>query len=132
MPSQRIQRVESLLRSEIGNLIQRKIKDPRIGLVSVTRVDAAPDLHEARVFVSIYGDQAAHTNALAGLQSAAGFIRSELMKALHLRPIPALEFRSDDALERAAHTLDLLDQIRHEHEDTNPDPKAGDRPHSEE
>lgn len=127
MPSQRIRRVQNLLRSEISTVIQRRIKDPRVAMVTITKVQVAPDLRHARVFVSVLGDADARVTALAGLQSAARFIRSELMKVLHLRPVPELEFRDDQSFARAARTLDLLDQIRDEQERAGPRPEAGDR-----
>ena len=131
MPSRRIERVQKLLRSEISTLLQRRVKDPRIGMVTITAVKADPDLKHARVFVSVFGDAQEQTTALAGLTSGAGFIRAELMKVLDLRPMPVLEFRADDSLARGARTLDLLDQIRHEQEDDDPREGAGDPADSE-
>ena len=95
-------------------------------MVTVTEVDASPDLRHARVFVSLVRDDESESEALAGLRSAAGFIRSELMRALHLRPMPLLEFEVDRSLARGAHTLDLLDQIRHEEEGDGSRSEAGD------
>jgi ribosome-binding factor A len=126
MASQRIERVKKLLRSEISSVLQRKIKDPRISMVTVTEVNVSPDLKNARVYVSVIGGSEAEAEVLAGLGSAAGFVRSELMKVLHLRPMPALEFEIDRSLERGSHTLDLLDRIRHEHEDHGPAAGPGD------
>lgn len=114
MPSQRIQRVQNLLRSEISTVIQRKLKDPRIGMVTITEVEADADLKNARVFVSVLGSAEQEDASLEGLTSAAGFIRSELMKVLHLRPMPSLEFQMDDTVERGARTLELLEQIADE------------------
>ena len=125
MPSQRILRVQNLLRSEISTIFQRKLKDPRVNMVTITEVDADPDLKHARVFISVYGGGEAEAETLAGLRSAAGFIRRELMKVLHLRPIPVLEFEVDETLARAAETLDLLDKITHEQEDIEPGSGAG-------
>jgi len=123
MASQRIERVQKLLRSEISSILQRKLKDPRVGMVTITEVDASPDLKTARVFFSVLKEDESEAEALAGLKSAAGFIRSELMRVLHLRPMPVLEFDLDASLARGARTLDLLDQVLHEQEDD--DPRAG-------
>ncbi len=120
MVSQRIERVQKQLRAEISTVFQRKIKDPRINMVTVTEVDVSPDLKNAHVWVSVIGGPEAETEALAGLRSAAGFIRSQLMEVLHLRPMPVLEFDLDTSLDRGSHTLDLLDQIRHEHNESDP------------
>ena len=114
MPSQRVQRVQNLLRSEIATIIQRKLKDPRVTMVTITSVQVSPDLGEARIYVDIYGNRKKINEALDGLKSAAGYIRSELMRVLHLRPIPFLEFENDESLARGARTLDLLEHIRRE------------------
>jgi len=123
MASQRIERVQKLLRSEISSILLRKLKDPRVGMVTITEVDASPDLKTAQVFFSVLKEDESEAEALAGLKSAAGFIRSELMRVLHLRPMPVLEFDLDASLARGARTLDLLDQVLHEQEDD--DPRAG-------
>ena len=120
MPSQRIQRVQNLLRSEISTVMQRKLKDPRIGMVTITEVEADADLKNARVFVSVLGSAEQESATLEGLTSAAGFIRSELMKVLHLRPMPSLEFRMDDTVARGARTLELLEQIADERDHGGP------------
>jgi len=123
MASQRIERVQKLLRSEISSILLRKLKDPRVGMVTITEVNASPDLKTAQVFFSGLKEDESEAEALAGLKSAAGFIRSELMRVLHLRPMPVLEFDLDASLARGARTLDLLDQVLHEQEDD--DPRAG-------
>jgi ribosome-binding factor A len=125
MASQRIARVQKLLRSEISSILQRKTKDPRVTMITITEVDASPDLKNARVYFSTLGDHEAESAALAGLRSAAGFIRSELMKVLHLRPMPALEFTLDRSLARGTRTLDILDRIRHEQDQRGPNDGPG-------
>ncbi len=126
MPSQRIQRVQNLLRSEISTVLLRKIKDPRISMATITEVDVAPDLKNARVWVSVYGDREHQEEVMQGLGSAARFIRAELMKVLDLRPMPVLDFALDESLARGAHTLDLLDQVLQEEHEQRPEP--GDQP----
>ncbi len=120
MPSQRIQRVQNLLRSEISTVMQRRLKDPRIGMVTITEVEADADLKNARVFVSVLGSAEQESATLEGLTSAAGFIRSELMKVLHLRPMPSLEFQMDETVARGARTLELLEQIADERDHDGP------------
>jgi ribosome-binding factor A len=126
MPSRRTQRVANLLRSEIATIIQRRLKDPRVTMVTITSVEVAPDLRQARVLFSVYGNRKKLDNALDGLKSAAGYIRSELMSVLHLRPMPHLEFAEDESLARGARTLDLLEKIRHEREDSDGRAGSGD------
>jgi len=120
MASQRVRRVQKLLRAAISDIIQRKLKDPRVGMVTVTRVEVSPDLRNASVLISLVKEEESEEEALAGLKSAAGFIRAELMHELHLRPMPVFEFDIDRALHEGARTLDLLDRIRHEHTDDVP------------
>ncbi len=126
MPSQRMQRVRNLLRSEISTVMLRRLKDPRVSMATITDVDVAPDLKSARVYISVYGERPHQEEVMEGLRSAAGFIRAELMKALDLRPMPHLSFELDESLARGAHTLDLLDQVLHEERQPRPDTEPDD------
>ena len=131
MPSQRVARVQNLLRSEISTVMLRKLKDPRVQMATISEVSVSPDLKSARVYVSVYGEPEVQTHTLQGLRSASGFIRSELMKVLDLRPMPFLTFDLDESLERASHTFDLLDRILHEQHGDQPGCEPGDRPDSQ-
>lgn len=97
---------------EIADILMRKIKDPRIGFVTVTGVDVSDDLRNAKVFVSIYGGSREDT--LKGLESAAPFIRSELGRRMRLRLVPEILFRFDETVERGAHLMDILRDIKKE------------------
>lgn len=105
------------MKQEIADILMRKIKDPRIGFVTVTDVDVAADLKNAKVFVSIYGDDKVAT--LKGLKSATPFIRSELGKRMRMRYIPELLFRFDATVEQGAHIMELLKSIEDEKKDDN-------------
>lgn len=97
------------MKREIADILMRKIKDPRVGFVTVTDVDVADDLRNAKVFVSVYGgDKEA---SLKGLTSAAPFIRSELGKRMRMRFVPELLFRFDATVEQGAHIMELLRDI---------------------
>ena len=110
----RIERVNSLIRQEISELLQRQIKDPRLsGLVSITEVDTSPDLKYAKVFISGMCDEGEKKETLSVLVSASGFLRNELARRLRLRHIPELDFRWDDSIEQGAHILELIDQVTH-------------------
>jgi ribosome-binding factor A len=100
------------MKQEIADILMRKIKDPRIGFVTVTDVEVADDLRNAKVFVSIYGGDKAKT--LKGLESAAVFIRAELGKRMRLRFTPELLFRFDATVEQGAHIMELLRAIEEE------------------
>ncbi len=131
MPSQRVARVRNLLRAEISTILLRKLKDPRVRMATISEVNVAPDLKNARVYVSVYGERELRDETIRGLQSAAGYIRAELREALDLRPIPFLTFELDESLERGSRTLDLLDQVLHEQHEDQPRPEADDPSDSE-
>jgi len=108
----RIQRLNSLLRHEISELLQRQVKDPRLGsFVAVTEVSISPDLRHARIFVSHIGSEEEKQETLSALASASSFFRRELTKRLRLRRIPELSFQWDDSIERGVHLLKLIDQV---------------------
>ncbi len=108
----RAARVGDQMAHEIADILMRKIKDPRIGFVTVTGVDVSDDLRNAKVFVSIYGGSKEDT--LKGLDSASAFIRSELGRRMRLRLVPEIIFRFDETVERGAHLMDILRDIKKE------------------
>jgi ribosome-binding factor A len=111
--SRRTERLNDQLREEISDLLQRELRDPRIGgLVSITEVDVAPDLSHAKVFVSVLGTPEEKASTLAALHAAAGFVRRELRRRLTIRRMPELTFLPDDSMERGARILSLLDETR--------------------
>lgn len=111
----RIERVNSLIRQEISQLLQRQVNDPRLGsLITVTEVSTSADLKYARVFVSRIGSEEEKKETLSALASASGFFRRELAKHLKLRYIPVLSFQWDDSIERGDHLLQLIDKITSE------------------
>jgi ribosome-binding factor A len=111
MQGKRLDRVNQLIREEISMLLQRELKDPRLGFVTVTHVETSPDLRTARVFVSVLGDEAKWTASLTALASARGFVRNWLRQHLDLRQIPELDFRADRSMEHAARIQELLRQL---------------------
>lgn len=94
LPYKRSQRVGDLLREEIADIIMRRLKDPRIGFITVTGVDMTEDLKLARVYVSCLKDEERETT-LEILNAARQFIRSEVAKRVRMKTIPSLEFRID-------------------------------------
>ncbi len=110
----RTQRVKQLLKEEISRLLQREVKDVRIGMVTVTDVEVSPDLMQATVYVQLPGDDARKAEALKGLASAAGFIRSRLGRELRIRRSPELRFLIDRTQERAARIHELLADVQAE------------------
>ncbi len=113
----RIERVNNLLRREISGLLQRQVKDPRLGsFLIVTDVVTSTDLKYAKVFVSCISSDEEKREIMKGLTSAAGFLRKELTGKLKLRRIPEFSFFWDDSIERGNHLLQLIDQVSSEHD----------------
>lgn len=100
MQGKRTERVGSLLQMELGKLIVERIKDPRIGFVTVTNVKVTSDLRSAVVFFSAMGDKKAKENSMIALEHAKGFLQREVGHALKLRNTPKLQFELDDSLDK--------------------------------
>jgi ribosome-binding factor A len=122
----RLQRVNQLIREEISHLIQRELKDPRLGFVTVTEVDVAKDLRTAKVYVSVLGSETQWQSSLQALESARGFIRSWLLPRLRLRAVPHLTFHPDRSMAHAAHIQTVLEGLKNE--ERPPDEPAPEKP----
>jgi ribosome-binding factor A len=110
--SRRTERLNSLIRRDLSDLIRNEVKDPRVaGVVSVTRVDTSADVHHAKVFVSVYGTLREKEDAIAGLSDASRFIRRQLRGRLETRQVPELRFVLDDTLDEGNEMLRLLDSL---------------------
>lgn len=112
MQGKRLDRVNQLIKEEVSTLLQRELKDPRLGFVTVTEVETAKDLSVAKVFVSVLGDERQWTASLAGLASARGFVRNWLRQHLDLRVTPEIDFRPDHSMEHAARIQSLLKRVQ--------------------
>lgn len=108
--SQRTERLDALLREEISAILAREIADPRIGFVTVTDVDVAPDLSRATVWVSVIGDPATRKASVRALGRAMPFVRHRLGE-LRLKRIPELVVREDDTAARGTRVLRILDEL---------------------
>jgi ribosome-binding factor A len=115
--SRRPEQVAETLRQVIADALAREVRDPRVGFVTITGVQVTGDLGHARVLVSVPGEPAERERALQGLQSAAGFLRSRVARALTTRTVPELHFELDQGLAHAARISELLDEIRREPRD---------------
>jgi len=111
LPYKRSQRVGDLLREEIADIIIYKLKDPRIGFITVTGVDVTDDIKMATVYISVLKDEEKKTT-LDILNAAKSFIRSELSKRLRMKFIPSIEFRLDVSIEYGSRIDKLLNEIR--------------------
>jgi ribosome-binding factor A len=110
LPYKRSQRVGDLFRKEIADIIIYRLKDPRIGFITVTGVDVTDDIKLARVYVSIFKEGERKTT-LEVLNSAKSFVRSELSKRLRMKFIPSIEFRLDTSIEYGNKIEELLKEI---------------------
>ena len=109
--SRRTERLGEEIREEVALLIAGELKDPRIGFVTVTRVEVTPDLRTARIYVGVLGTEKQRTTSLAGLRQGAGFLRRALGRTLRLRHTPELVFQYDEGLEASDRVAKLLAEI---------------------
>ena len=107
----RQERVQEQLVHEISEMIQREIRDPRVGFVTLTGAEITRDLRHAKVFVSVLGDEEARKQSLKALNNASGLLRGEFARRAHLRVAPDLEFRFDEGIERGQRIFELLHSV---------------------
>jgi ribosome-binding factor A len=112
VPSQRPQRVGELIQKEISALLLRGMNDPRIGFVTITGVEVTPDMHLARVYFTVFGDETARRNCAAGLKSATAFIRQHVGRQLQMRYTPDLLFEYDSSIDYGSRIDSLLRQVK--------------------
>jgi ribosome-binding factor A len=112
--SQRTDRLDSQIRQELMQLLQREMKDPRIGFATITRVETARDLGSAKVWVSVLGTPDEQQAALKALTDAAPWLRRQLGSRLTIRHVPQLVIRHDDSIEAGDRVLRLLNEIADE------------------
>jgi ribosome-binding factor A len=119
----RRERVAEQIREELSDILQHQLSDPRMGWITVTRVEMSPDLCYAKAFVSIYGPEKDRLASLRVLEHAAGFIRAELGRRVRLRQTPEVQFREDDSIEQTQRIHDILSrtEIPPETEEGEPD-----------
>jgi ribosome-binding factor A len=117
MGKKRTDRLNSLLKEVISEVIRREVKNPHVNtLITVTHVDISKDLHHAKVYVSVIGSEKEKLETIAALQSAAGFIAINSSKKVVMRYFPELLFRLDDSVEKHMHIEDILTKINTERE----------------
>ena len=112
----RIEKLQELIKQEVGKILLTDIKDPRIGFVTVTEVEMTGDLREAKIFVSIMGNDEQIKSSWEGLQSALGFIRREIGKRIKIRFTPEISFELDKSLDYSEHIQKLLLKVKKEEE----------------
>lgn len=110
MSQMRANRVAEEIKKVIGDVISRKLKDPRVGFVTITDVEVTGDLQQAKIYLTVLGEGKAEEETLAGLNKAKGFIRSEVGKHIRLRKTPEIMFEIDKAIE----TGNRIERLIHE------------------
>jgi ribosome-binding factor A len=108
----RVERLTEEIREQVARMIASDLKDPRLGFITVTRVELTHDLGLARVHVGVLGSEAERKKSLAALQQASGFVRRELGKRLRIRHTPEVEFRYDKGLDATDRVAQLLEAER--------------------
>lgn len=114
MASERMRRVNEALKEVLSESIG-ELKDPRIGFVTVTGVQASPDLRNATVYVSVLGGERKRDATLAGLQSSHGVLQGKVNRELHLKRTPQLTFEYDPTVERGVRLSKLIDELAPDH-----------------
>ena len=97
------------MQRELSGLLQRELRDPRVGMVTITSVDVSPDLSHAKIFFTLL-DKGSLAKTLEGLKRSAGFLRSQLAKRIEMYTTPELRFVYDESVERGDHLSRLIDQ----------------------
>jgi ribosome-binding factor A len=110
--TRRTQRLALQMQQEISMMLYRGVKDPRIGLVTITGVDLSPDLRHAKIYFSAMGNDQRKKESLEALNHAAGWIRRELGQRIRMKYSPELVFRVDTSQEYGEHIDQLLDEIK--------------------
>jgi ribosome-binding factor A len=123
----RTDRLNEQLKQEISILVRDEVRDPRVGMVTITAVETSPELDHARVFINTLGDDEEKEQAVEGLRSASPFIRSQLSRRLHIRRVPELHFQIDRVLEEANRIEALLREVRPPDVDDERAEQDGDR-----
>jgi ribosome-binding factor A len=126
--SRRVERVASLIRREISELLIGGIKDERVsqGMVSVTSVEVAGDLQHCKIFVSVFGSDSDREQAMAGLRSASAFVKGELSRRLKMRRTPEVVFVLDRGIEKGTSVLGLLNRLEDERQEKGEPAEASD------
>lgn len=121
MLKQRTDRLNSLLKEVISDVIRKDVRNPHVNeLVTVIRVDITKDLHYAKVFISVIGTDAQKAQTINALQSAAGFIAVQASRQVVMRYFPALTFKLDDSVDKHIKIEELLSTIKQEKEKRSP------------
>jgi ribosome-binding factor A len=121
MISRRALRLSDLIREEVSKIILYEVKDPRLGLITVTRVKLSDDLKKAKIYWTVWGDEKSKEECSQGLESAKGFIKRELGKRVRIKFMPDIDFAFDEGFEYEQRISDLIKKIKKEEGDEGAD-----------
>lgn len=121
MTRMRPERVQEAIRQEISRIAMGEIKDPRIGFITITKVELTRDLRHARIYFSVLGKKSDKNKALKGLNSAKGYIKGLIADRIKLRFTPEISFLIDESLEHTQHIYDILNSIEKPRKETDDD-----------
>ncbi len=127
----RARRVADQMQRELSELIRLEIKDPRVGMLTITEVEVTRDMDHAKVFFTTLGGKPEHDACLEGLQRASGFLRTQLSQRMQLRQVPKLSFVYDHSVERGVQLSQLIESAVAEDRTRNPDAANADTSDSE-
>lgn len=111
MMSMRMKKVTETMKQEIGRILAYDMNDPRIGFVTVTRVEVAADIRSARVYISVLGDEKSRKGTLAGVKHAKGYIQRETASRLRTKYTPTLSFFIDDGVTEGVRISNIIDKV---------------------
>ncbi len=113
----KFEKLIELLKRRISQIVLYRMKDPRIGFITITKVDLSRDFKECKVFYTVLGTEGEMTRTAYALNDAKGYVQREVAKTLRTRTMPKIEFAKDESFERMARVNDILDTIRRERQD---------------
>ena len=119
MESARTHRVGELIKEELSEMIKRQLKDPRIGLVTITGVEVSPDLRHADVYIDVLGNKKQRETTLEGLRRSSGYLRKELSKKLRLKHFPELKFEFDPSIEAGLRIEKIIKKLHRREEESH-------------
>lgn len=111
MNQRRLDKLSEEIRREVSSILTEEVKDPRLSLVSVTRIEVSNDLGSARILVSVLGDEKKQEQAMQALEKARGFVRTEISNRIRLRHSPEISFKLDKTIEHGMRISSILDEL---------------------
>lgn len=127
MQYRRAERVSDQIKREVSQIIERLLKDPGIGFVTITGVEMTDDLREAKIFYSVLGNEQKKKDTKIALERATGFIQAEIGKRIRIRHTPIISFKYDKSIEYGAHIEELIKKIHQEDESQDQTDSKSDR-----